>query len=250
MAAVGCSAFATVAWLVASRIGRKNGKLPARDGYLSLVVGLRRHGKTLFVCRLIHDRLSAGLPVYANFTVSGGAHKMESWRDVILAPRGSVVVLDECSQWCGSRAGSTMRPAARWYIAQFGKLEHEVYLIAQHESQVAGEVVAQVNEIIECKRMPKQRHRATSYAPQDFRKKDARPQWAWWYDRKGGAVTVYNTLDLVPPERTRKQSHDDDIEMIEECIEIILARRNEPDAAAIADAWLEAADEIMAGLKS
>lgn len=219
-------------WLL---LGRK--QIGVRVGYLSLVVGLRRHGKTLFVCKRAAAQVAAGIPVYANFAIEGG-QLIESWRDVILAPRGSLVLLDEVHQWCPARAGSSLRPAAGWYIAQCGKLDHEVYIIAQHENQVAGIVRDQVNEVIECKRHPLRGHRARSWAPHEFRKKKARHLWQWYYSHKGGAARVYDTKALIPPESSRGMRADDDIAMIEECIAIIKQR----DGYAVAD--VQHVDEI------
>lgn len=211
-----------VLWLLAwFAFGGK--KVRVRVGYLTLVVGLRRQGKTLFVCKRASDAIAAGRIVYANFAIEGG-HLIETWRDVILAPRGALVLLDEVHQWCPARAGSSLRPAAGWYVAQCGKLDHEVYIIAQHENQVAGIVRDQVNEIIECKLHPLRGHRASSYAPHTFRKKAARPLWTWYYSHKGGAAKVYDTKALVPPEASRGQNVAEDLEMIVECIEIIKRR--------------------------
>lgn len=231
-------------WLV-SRLwfGRTSNTVKLRTGWLCLVVGLRGHGKSLFVARLVAERLSAGVPVFANFTVVGGsADRMSDWRDVILAPRGSMVVIDEASQWVGARAGSSLRPAAMWYVSQCRKLDHEVWIIAQHESQVAGGVRDQVNEIVECKLVAAGRHRAASWAPHEFRKRQAKPLWSWWYSPKGPAIKVYDTLDLIPPERSRRNSVEIDIDMIEECILMIRARdAGAPDLDAEVASWLEVA---------
>lgn len=223
--------------------------IKVRPGYLCMVVGLRGHGKSLFVARLIAERLHRGMPVYANFTVKGGVARMESWQDVIMAPRGSTVVLDEAHQWAGARAGSTLRPAAVWYVSQCRKLGHEVWVIAQHESMIASAVREQVNEIVECRKHVLGRHRATSWPPHEFRKRDARHLWAWWYSPRGRAIEVYDTLDLVPPTTDRKASHEDDVEMIVRCIAAIRAR----DAAAalpppsddeLVSAWLDRASAV------
>lgn len=228
-----------VLWLAARLlVGRRSVKI--RPGFLCMVVGLRRHGKTLFVCRLAHERIKAGIPVYANFTMDG-AHKIESWADVCLAPRNACVILDEVSGWAGSRAGQSLRPLVRFYISQCGKLDHEVYIICQHETQVAGEVRDQVNEIIECKRFARGRHRASSYSPHEFRKKNARPLWSWWYTPKDGAAKIYNTKDLVAPAR-RQTSFDEDYDTIDELIRTINARdRQEAAEQQSVDDWLSMA---------
>lgn len=225
IACIAVFAVALTIWLVGRLwFGRESNTVKLRPGWLCLVVGLRGHGKSLFVARLIAERLRAGVPVYANFTVNGGVERMVDWRDVILAPRGSMVVIDEGSQWVGARAGSSLRPAASWYVAQCRKLDHEVWIVAQHENQIAGIVRDQINEVVECKKVANGKHRAASWAPHDFRKKAAKPLWSWWYSPKGPAIKVYNTKDLIPPERSRKQGHDDDYDMIEACIVLIQER--------------------------
>lgn len=218
-------------WLV----GRSTVKL--RPGWLHLVVGLRGHGKTLFVSRLMYERIKAGVPVYANFTVEG-AHKIESWRDAILAPRGAMVVLDEASGWAGARAGVTLRVIATWYISRIRHLGHECWVICQHENQLAGAVRDQVNEVVECQRKGG-RHRARSFAPHEFRKKDAKPLWTWWYSPRGKVCAIYDTEDLEPPEASGKNTHDDDMREIRECIEIVKARGRGVEREL--EGWLQAA---------
>lgn len=212
--------------LVAMMLLRGGGSAqPLQKGYVSLVVGLRGHGKSLFVARLIAERLAAGVPVVANFTVvDSPVERMRSWEDAIMAPRGSMVVLDEASGWAGARSGTSLRPAVSFYVSQARKLGHEVWLIAQHENQIAGAVRDQVNEMVLCSRQMFGWHRATSWAPHEFRKKAARPLWAWWYRPAGPAVDVYNTFDLVPPEVTSKSTHEADMAMILRCIAAIKAR--------------------------
>lgn len=194
-----------------------------RPGFMCMVVGLRGGGKSLFVCRMISVRVAAGVPVYANFHVDGAVF-ISCWRDAIMAPRGSFVILDEAHEWAGARAGQTLRPAAKWYNSQCRKLDHEVFVITQHESLVAGVVVALVNEFILCRELAFGQHRASAFAPHEFRKRDAKPLWSWNYNRKEPAASTYKTKDLIPPEKSRKQNHDDDVDMIVECIDLINTR--------------------------
>ena len=239
---IGVFAVFGVLWL-ASRwvVGRPSRTVKLRPGYFCLVVGNRGFGKSLFIARLVRERAAAGVPVYANFHIEG-AHYIETWEDVIMAPRGAWVILDEVPGWAGARAGQTLRPAAAWYVAQCRKLDHEVTAVAQHERQVAGVVVDLVNEIIECKKLGGGNHRAASYAPHDFRKKGAKPLWSWSYTVRAPAARTYGTLDLIPPEPTRGNRYDDDVDMIVRCIARIRERdRLDAEQAAQLEAWFEAA---------
>lgn len=233
-----------VSWLLFGRLGG----VKFRPGYLTLVVGLRGGGKSLFVARLIAERLSKDVQVVANFTVSDPrAIRMRDWEDVILAPYGSMVVLDEASVWAGARAGSSLRPAAMFYVSQSRKLGHEVWIISQHENQIAGGVRDQANEIVSCEKWGFGWHRAKSFAPHEFRKKDAKTIWAWWYRPNGRAIEVYDTLDLVAPERSnRRMNHDDDIDMIERAIAEVSSRRTGPSVDEQVSAWLESAAGVPA----
>jgi hypothetical protein len=230
-----------VVWFAFGRVGSM---VKLRPGWLCLVVGGRGQGKNLFCSRLIHARLEAGIPVYATFEIDHPlAFKVRTWRDVLLAPRGSMVLIDEGSGWCGARAGATLRPLAMFVISRIRHLFLEVWIIAQHENQIAGGVRDQINEIIECKELVKGRHRATSWAPHEFRKKAANKLWSWHYTVKGSPTWLYDTHDLEPPERSRSLKHDDDYDVIDECIEILRARRaDELAAASQVDSWLALAE--------
>jgi len=204
--------------------GGKTGP-PLRPGFMCGVVGLRGHGKSLFVARLIAQRLQGGVNVVANFPVAGGVVRMKSWEDCILAPEGSMVVLDEAHQWARAQAGKSLDPFADWYISHARKLEHEVWWIAQDESQIASSVRVQTNEMVECKRMTSKRHRAASYAPRDFRKAKARNLWAWWYRPVGPATKVYDTMELVRPVEREAMTKAESVARINELIDEIYRRR-------------------------
>lgn len=211
-------------WLIGTLLlGSVSPASRVREGWLTLVVGLRGGGKSLFVARLIAVRIDKGVRVVTNFSCEG-AVKMRSWRDVILAPRRTMVVLDEAHVWAGARSGVTLRPAAGWYISMCRHLGHEVWLISQHESQIASAVRDQVNEMVLCSRLGFGWHTARSFAPHEFRKKDARPLWRWRYRPTGRAVEIYDTHDLIPPVRDRKVTYDTDYDLIDECIVEIQAR--------------------------
>jgi hypothetical protein len=179
-----------------------------RVGWTCGVVGLRGHGKSLFVMRLVAARIKAGQLVTANFSLDpvsiGGrtdqVRRALDWSDFMLAPEGSTVVIDEAHQWMPAIAGKTLDPRANWYVSHSRKLGHEVWWVAQHEDQVAGAVRKQTNEYVECKRYPFGRHRACAYAPHQFRKAKVRPLWAWWFQPKGAASSVYDTYELVRPD--------------------------------------------------
>jgi len=204
--------------------GGKHGP-PLRPGFMCGVVGLRGHGKSLFVARLIAKRLAAGTTVVANFPVAGGVVRMKSWEDCILAPERSMVVLDEAHQWARAQAGKSLDPLADWYISHARKLEHEVWWIAQDESQIASSVRVQTNEMVECKRMTSKRHRAASYSPRDFRKAKAKHLWAWWYTPKGPATKVYDTMELVRPVEREVMTRAESVARINELIDEIYRRR-------------------------
>lgn len=204
--------------------GGKGGP-PLRPGWMCGVVGLRGHGKSLFVARLIAKRLHSGVNVVANFPVAGGTVRMKSWTDCILAPEGSMVVLDEAHQWARARAGQSLDPVADWYVSHARKLGHEVWWIAQDETQVASGVRLQTNEYVECKRMSKTRHRAASYSPREFRKAKAKPLWAWWYQPKGPATKVYDTFELVRPVEKETMSRAEVVAHLNSLIDVIYERR-------------------------
>lgn len=184
-------------FLVGSLADRKQG-VKFRPGWMCGVVGLRGGGKSLFVARLIATRLSSGQNVVANFGVPGSV-RMESWEDCIMAPPGSTVVLDEAHQWAKSEAGKSPEPMANWYISHGRKLGHEVWWIAQDETQVAGFVRKQTNEMVEASSWPFGLHRAKSYDPREFRKAKAKVLWSWWYSPRGAAIRVYDTMEFVRP---------------------------------------------------
>lgn len=205
--------------------GGKTGP-PLRPGWMCGVVGLRGHGKSLFVARLVAQRLEAGVTVVANFPVTGPtAIRMVSWEDAILAPEGSMVVLDEAHQWAEARAGQTLDLMANWYISHSRKLRHEVWWIAQDETQVSGKVRNQTNEYVECKRITAKRHRACAYAPREFRKSKAKALWAWWYTPAGAAIRVYDTYELVRPVEKESMSRTEQVARINALIDTIYERR-------------------------
>lgn len=212
---------ALVAYLVGKRIDRTQG-VQLRLGWVFLVVGMRGSGKSLFVARLIADRLRAGVNVVANFTVEGCAF-MQSWDDVILAPPGTMVVLDEAHQWARA-TGRTPDPLADWYVSHARKLGHEVWVIAQHESQIAGFVKNQTNQIVSCHKLVEGRHRAQAWDPATFRKNQARPLWSWWYSPEGAAVKVFNTKELVRPSKVVRRTKAEADLHIERLIDLIEAR--------------------------
>lgn len=193
----GIVAFLGVLFAAGTTVERSRG-VRFRAGWTTGVVGLRGGGKSLFVARLIATRLKAGVPVVANFSVPG-CERMTSWEDCIAAPPGTMVVLDEAHQWARASAGKSPDPMADWYVSHSRKLGHEVWWIAQHESQIAGFVKNQTNEMVECEQWLGSRHRAKSFAPHAFRKKDSKPLWVWWYSPRGAATRVYDTYELVEP---------------------------------------------------
>lgn len=214
--------------------GGKSGP-PLRPGWMCGVVGLRGHGKSLFVARLIAQRLHAGVNVVANFPIGGGVNRMVSWEDAILAPAGSMVVLDEAHQWAQARAGQSLDLFAQWYVSHARKLGHEVWWIAQDETQVASGVRVQTNEYVECRRVTSKRHRASSYAPREFRKSKAKPLWAWWYSPVGAAIKIYDTYELVRPVEREAMSKAEQVARINALIDVIYERRGlllKPEAVA------------------
>lgn len=213
--------------------GGKTG-IPLRPGFMCMVLGLRGGGKSLFCARLIAQRLAAGMPVVANFPVVGlTAIRMRSWEDVILAPPRSTVFLDEVQNWAGSssRAGAD-RIIAEWYISHSRKLDHEVWVISQDETLVAPFVRNQVNEIVECRKLIRGRHRAQSFAPKTYGKAKAKCLWAWWYRPEGPAIKVYDTMELVRPVvKAKRPTEDEQVAKINELIDEIYRRRGlDPDA--------------------
>jgi hypothetical protein len=220
--AVACLLIITLGKL--SLNGGKSGP-PLRPGWMCGVVGLRGGGKSLFVARLIAQRLTGGVNVVANFAVAGEAVRMRSWEDAILAPPGSMVVLDEAHQWAEASAGQTLDLFARWYVAHARKLGHEVWWIAQDENDVSSRVRRQTNEYVECKKFTAKRHRAAAYAPRSFRKAKAKPLWAWWYQPKGAAIEVYDTYTLVRPVVAEVMTKAEKVARINELIDEIYRRR-------------------------
>jgi len=219
---VACVCVVLVGWAALSH--GKHGP-PLRPGWMCGVVGLRGHGKSLFVARLIAQRLAGGVNVVANFPIAGGANRMVSWEDAILAPERSMVVLDEAHQWARARAGQSLDAMADWYVSHARKLEHEVWWIAQDETQVASGVRVQTNEYVECKRVWKGRHKASSYSPREFRKAKVKPLWSWFYQPKGAALQVYDTMELVRPVVREPMSKAETAARINELIDQIYARR-------------------------
>lgn len=169
-----------------------------RPGWTCGVVGLKGGGKSLFVARLVARRLDKGVNIVSNMAFEG-CERMRSWEDLILAPEDTMVVLDEAHQWAKSQAGKTPDPMADWYISHARKLRHEVWWIAQHETQVAGFVKNQTNEMVSVEEWIGGVHRAKSFAPHEFRKAKAKALWSWWYSPRGAAIRVYDTLELVRP---------------------------------------------------
>lgn len=204
--------------------GGKSGP-PLRPGWMCGVVGLRGHGKSLFVARLIAQRLSAGVNVVANFPIAGGTVRMTSWDHCILAPERSMVVLDEAHQWARARAGVSLDPLADWYVSHSRKLGHEVWWIAQDETQVASGVRVQTNEYVECKKLTRTWHRACSYSPREFRKSKAKPLWAWRYTPKGPAIEVYDTFELVRPVEREVMTRAESVAHLNGMIDEIYRRR-------------------------
>jgi hypothetical protein len=88
---------------------------------------------------------------------------------------------------------------ADWYVSHSRKLGHELWWIAQHETQVASFVRNQTNEYVSCEEWIGGLHRAKSWDPQEFRKAKAKPLWSWWYSPRGAATRVYDTYELVEP---------------------------------------------------
>jgi len=197
---------------------------PLRPGFTCGVVGLRGHGKSLFVARLIAQRLHAGVNVVANFAVPGCV-RMVTWVDVILAPPRSFVVLDEAQTWAPSTAGQSLDPMAQWYFSHSRKLEHEVFWITQDETAVSSKVRVQTNEMIEVRRMSRKWHRAASYSPRQFRKARAKALWAWWYTPSGAAIRVYDTMELVRPVAKEANAGPSWVEVVNACIDEIYRRR-------------------------
>lgn len=196
--------FLVVLFVTGNLIERSRG-VRFRPGWLCMVVGLRGGGKSLFVARLVARRLAQGVNVVGNVSYEG-CKRMTSWEDVILAPAGSLVVLDEAHQWAKAQAGKSPDPMADWYISHCGKLMHEVFVLSQHESQVASFVRNQLSECIEVEEWLAGIHRARSYAPHMFRKAKAKPLWTWWYSPRGAATKVYDTFELVEPVISERDS--------------------------------------------
>lgn len=245
--------YALVAVLVIIGVGKVIGSggrtgPPLRAGWLCLVVGLRGGGKSLFVARLIAQRLAAGHTVVANFAVfvpegsPGRFVRATKWEDYILAPRHSMSVIDEGSQWVEATPGKTADVFASWYVSQFRKIEHECWIIAQHETQVAGFVKNQINEVVECRKMTRSRHRALSYAPHTFRKARAKALWAWWYRPEGAAIRVYDSHTLVRPVDKPPYTRTEAVRRVNELIDII----NERDGATDVEHVDETGKELAA----
>lgn len=193
---------------------------PLRRGWVTGVVGLRGGGKSLFVARIIAARIKNGQHVAANFPLEGErTHLLVDWLDCARQPPGSTVVIDEAHQWAQAKAGRSMDPEALWYISHARKLEHEVWWISQHESAIPGALRAQTNEMVMAERMAPGWHRASSFAPHEFRKSGVKALWRWWYRPAGAAIRVYDTRSLVRP------TTDDPLGRISATIEHIEAAR-------------------------
>lgn len=231
--------------------GGKHGP-PLRSGWLCLVVGLRGGGKSLFVARLIAQRLAAGHTVVANFAVHvpegspGRFVRARTWEDYILAPRQSMSVIDEGSQWLEASPGKPPDVFASWYVSQFRKIEHECWTIAQHESQIAGFVKNQINEVVECTKKTRSRHRAASYAPHQFRKAKAKALWAWWYQPKGAAIRVYDSLTLVRPVEKPAYTREQAVRRVNELIDIINERDEAVPVESVGDDVVELLERVPA----
>lgn len=232
---VGLVGLAAVLMVLGSVIERTRG-VRFRPGWACGVVGLRGGGKSLFVARLISRRLGSGVNIVANFTVPGCV-KMNDWRDLALAPEGSMVILDEAHQWARAQAGKSPDPWAEWYVSHVRKLRHEFWWIAQHENQVGSFLRNQTNEMVLCEQFIGGVHRAKSFAPHEFRKVKSRPLWTWWYSPRGAAIKVYDTLELVEPSIGERDSvdHRSQKEEIREVIAALRARKGEASTLAPAE---------------
>lgn len=210
--------------------GGKNGP-PLRRGWVCGVVGLRGGGKSLFVNRLIAQRMHAGATIVANFPVQvlpgskSEFHRMVTWWDVCLAPAGSMVVLDEAHQWAEAVAGRSLDPTAQWYVSHARKLGHEVWWIAQDETQVSSKVRAQTNEMVECREWMPGHHIAKAYSPRTFRKAKAKALWSWRYKPKGAATRIYDTMELVRPVEQEKLDRSAWVRQMNAVIDEIYRRR-------------------------
>jgi len=208
---------------VSAIVGRRTP--PLRIGWCTGVVGDRGSGKSLFVARLISQRLEAGVNVVTNFGVPG-CQRLVDWEDAIMAPAGSMVVIDEAHQWAASEGSAALAVAPRWYLAHVRKLDHEVWWIAQDEMQVHAGVRRLTNEYTECRKVWRGVHRASCYTRRLFRTKNAKAIWTWTYTPSGAAIRVFDTSEFIrPTDQSANRSNAEWIQRINDLIDILIERR-------------------------
>lgn len=224
------AAFAACVWLFKVLCFSSSGKVKDPSGRVHGVVGHMGSGKSLYCVLELWRRLCAGKRVATNFTMSfscdckKGArdrdgdfpelhdkkcwtHKRTQWTrftgwEQLASLRDCIVVLDEAHLYAPALSGFTLPISARWAISMCRKNRVDLYWITQHEDRVTKSLKDLTTEMVQCKRRP-WGCQAKAWAPEDFRKKAETKRWLWskTYRPKGKVITLYNSMELILPDK-------------------------------------------------
>ena len=178
-------------------LSRRSTKAQALHAGLYGVVGRMGAGKTYFMTYRGLQALEVGRLVFANYGFEG-AERVRTWDEVISAPDGSLILLDEVHLWWPSAEWNVHPELAAW-CSQLRKKGITCFWSSQHDSFVSTRLRRLTFGYWEGRRF-RSGHRYELFDAHGFHTSTKRVKLATHYVKRSQAVMdAYDTLELVEP---------------------------------------------------
>jgi len=159
------------------------------------VVGRPGAGKSYFLTHAALTAMGRGREVVANFSIEG-AGRVDSWEEIMTAPRGALVLIDEFQLLWPSTTGHKAPMPVKAWLSQVRHLDQTIIWASQSEKDV-GRFVRDRSRGIWLAKAARAVHTYKLFDPDCIHRRDARADSIVQLRRRPEVMAAYDTRELV-----------------------------------------------------